>query len=161
MITKKRHLPYLKAPHIDLVMRELSADHDYTKIKSLMKFMQKWRIPITQEHYTYLVVNCARKGDIQRASSHIYSMKKENPSFEVTAEMYSGHIAFWASKGKLRRAKNIINGNKQKGIHPVSQNYVELISHYQQSGAPEEEITALRKEMVDEGFSDAVLDKEE
>ena len=141
-------------------MRALNNDQDYKRTKRLMNFMRKWRITITKEYFTYLIVNCARVGDIQRASTHIYQMKKEYPDYDITPEMYNGHIAFWASKGKLYRARNIIKGIKQKGLTPIASNFEELILNYRQSGAPESDIEDIRREMIDYGYSDSILDKE-
>lgn len=130
LVKRKGHLRYITIPHFDVAFKALYNERKYVEIKALIKYLRTWRFVPTKEHFTYLTVNCARLGDVQRASSHIYNMKKEFPDYTVTAEMYNGHLAFWSKKGKLQKAYRYFKVMNDQGIAPVPSNFYEMMINY-------------------------------
>jgi len=71
---------------VDLTFESLNKDYKYKEIKFLLNYIKRWLYPVKQEYYVAYITNCARLGDLQRASSYIYNMKKEEDGGEKEKE---------------------------------------------------------------------------
>ena len=144
----KKHLRYIKKPHFDLVLQALFEANEYDVIKNLIRYMQRYGFPISQDHYRYLTVSCAKTGKIQRASSYLFTMKKEHPEYPVTENMFAGHVGYYAAKGLLGYVKYYFYGAMGRhGIKPTAESYRLVEEAFLSGGRTHEELKeALAKE---------------